>query len=118
MRILVAFAQEYRLYADTIANAIQQHRPHVEVSVAEGGALETDLARLEPHLVISDRPKNTVYPGGRFAWLEIPTEPARSTKLYLNGVYWEVDNPGLAELLWAVDETERFLRMRGDLESC
>ncbi len=118
MRILVTFAQEYRLYADTTANAIQQFRPHVEISVVEPGALEAELARLEPHLVISDRPKNAVDPGGRSAWLKIPTEGAHSAKLYLNGVYWEGNNPGLAELLWAVDETERFLRMRGDLESC
>ncbi len=118
MRILVAFAQEYRLYADTTATAIQQLRPHVEISVVEPGALETELARLEPHLVISDRSKNAVGVGGRSAWLEILTEPARSTKLYLNVVYWEADNLGLAELLWAVDETERFLRMRGDSESC
>ncbi len=118
MRILVAFVQEYRLYAHTIATAIQQLRPHVEISVVEPGALEAELAHLEPHLVISDRSKNAVDPGGRSAWLEIPTEGGRSAKLYLNGVYWEADNPGKAELLWAVDETERLLRMRGDLESC
>ncbi len=118
MLILVTFTQEYRLYADTTATAIQQLRPHVEILVVEPGALETELARLEPHLVISDRPKNAVGVGGRSAWLEIPTKPARSAKLYLNGVYWEGANPGLVELLWAVDETERLLRMRGDLESC
>jgi hypothetical protein len=118
MRILAAFMQEHRLYAHTIANVIQQLRPHVEISVVEPGALETELTRLEPHLVISDRPKNAVDPGGRSAWLEIPTEPTRSAKLYLNRVYWEEANPGKAELLWAVDETESFLRARGDLESC
>ena len=63
MRILVAFLEGYRVYQEAIAYTIRKLRPHVEVSVAELGALEAEVARLIPHLVISSRPNSTADAG-------------------------------------------------------
>jgi hypothetical protein len=118
-RILVAFEESYRVYQDAIAGTIQALRPHVEVSVCELDALEAEVARLDPDLVICTRPKDTVDADAKPAWLELPTEKhKRLAKLCLDGVYSEVENPGLAELLRVVDETERLLGTRGELKRC
>ncbi len=57
MRVLVAFENEYRIYGEAIARAIQELRPSVEVAVAEAGAVGEEVGRLLPELVISSQLK-------------------------------------------------------------
>src|SRR5215211_2476696 len=108
MRVLVVFEENYRLYRDSIVGIIRVLRPHVECSVAEVDELEEQLVRLAPHLVIGNLPKNAVDVDYRPAWLELLVSYERApARLCLDGQDSEVDNPGLNELLWIVDETER-----------
>jgi len=57
-RILVA--DELASYRQTIAIASRDLRPHVEVSEAESEALDGEVARLRPDLVICSRVTHTV----------------------------------------------------------
>ena len=57
MRILIAFEDDYCAYADALAKAIRAARPHLDVVAMVGlEALQTQTARLDPHLVISSVP--------------------------------------------------------------
>jgi hypothetical protein len=119
VRVLIAFEEEYRIYQDAIASTFRLLRPHVEVLVAELGALEAKVAHLGPHLVICSRPKNAVGAGDTPAWLKLPTGRDRSAELWLGGEYSEMDDPGLDGLLRIVDEAERLVRTKANLKrSC
>jgi hypothetical protein len=103
MRILVAFADEYRVYRGVIAAAIRVLRFRAEVVVVGLDALGDEVARFDPHLVICSQP-NTVDPGGRPAWVELAVDPTRPTRVCVGGRYSESRNPLLDELLSIIDD--------------
>jgi hypothetical protein len=118
MRILIAYEESHRLYGYALENAIEINRPHLEVEVAdEPEALEAEVERLDPHLVISNRP-NTVDPGGRVAWLRLSHEPDEESDICLDGEIAGSVNPGLEDLLRAIDETEELVRTGRELRGC
>ena len=52
-RILVAFEDDYRTYADALATAIRAARPHLNVATTVGlEALQAEVTHLDPHLLI------------------------------------------------------------------
>lgn len=113
-RILIAFEDEYRVYREAIAGAIRVLRPHAQGETAGLEALAEEVERLDPHLVICSRP-NTVDPGGRPAWVELPTDPTRPARVCVGGRYSARTNPTLEVLLGVVDEVEEQLtRTEGD----
>ena len=118
MRILIAYEESHRLYMDALESAIKMHRPRVEVEGAEDlGALEAEVERLNPHLVISSR-LNTVDPGGRVAWYKLSHDPDEESAICLDGETSGLANPGLEELLRIIDETEELVRTGRDLGGC
>jgi hypothetical protein len=116
-RVLVAFEDEYRTYREFMAGAIRTHRAHIEVVATGLGALEEEVTRFDPHLVISSQ-LNTVDPGGRPAWVELPPDPERLAEICLDSERSEVINPALEELFSVVDETERLSRTKHELGYC
>jgi hypothetical protein len=100
-----------------MASAVKTHRPHIEVVATELGVLGEAVARFDPQLVICSQP-NTVDPGGRPAWVELPPDPERLAEICLDGERSEVINPALEELLSVVDETEKLTRTRRELGDC
>lgn len=100
-----------------MAGAVQRHRPRVEVAVSGLSALGEEVSRFDPHLVICSQP-NTVDPGSRPAWFEVPTDPERLAEICLDGWRSEVANPTLEKLLQTVDETERLTHTKGELSNC
>ncbi len=116
-RILVAFEPGYHVYQSAIASALQKHRPHTTVMTAEPEEFETEMMRLDPHLVICSRPNN-IPPNSKAAWVKFSLDPEQSTIICLNGEYSEADNPGFEELLSIVDETERRAQTKCNLEDC
>jgi hypothetical protein len=86
------------------------------------GELEWELWRFDPHVVVCSRP-NGEHPGGRGAWVHIPTDDdasddERLAQVCLDGKRWRTDGPPLAELLGIIDMAEECLR-KGDLaETC
>ena len=80
-----------------MASAVRTHRPHIEVVAAGLGGLGEEVARFDPHLVIRSQP-NTVDPGGRPAWVELPPDPEGLAEICLDGERSEVINPTLSGL--------------------
>lgn len=117
LRVLVAFEDAYRLYRDALAGAIGDLRPHLRVGALSPDGLAAAVARLDPILVISDRP-NTVSPNGRPAWYEFRPYPGLPSVLCLDGEYSEVDNPAVEELLSAVDDAEALALTKGRAGGC
>jgi hypothetical protein len=111
MRILVAFEDDYRAYADALAKAIRAARPHLDVSMVGLEPLLTEVARLDPHLVIcsSPNPAAEQQEEGKLAWVELSVDPHRPSKFCVSGRRWESLNPSLGELLGVVEETEQLL---------
>jgi hypothetical protein len=111
MRILVAFEDDYRAYADALAKAIRAARPHLDVAMVGLEPLLTEVARLDPHLVIcsSPNPAAEQQEEGKLAWVELSVDPHRPSRFCVSGRRWESLNPSLEELLGVVEETEQLL---------
>jgi hypothetical protein len=111
MRILVAFEDDYRAYADALAKAIRAARPHLDVSTLGLEPLLTEVARLDPHLIIcsSPNPAAEQQEEGKLAWVELSVDPHRPSRFCVSGRRWESLNPSLEELLGVVEETEQLL---------
>ncbi len=122
MRVLVAFEDARSAYSRTIAQAIRELRPGLEVRSGVLGELEQELEGFDPHVVVCSRPNGT-HPGARGAWVHIPTEDGledeeRLAGICLDGESWRTDGPPLSELLKVLDETQKRLR-EGELsEDC
>ena len=113
MRILVAFDDDYRAYADALSKAIGVARPHLNVTPVGLEALQTQVARLDPHLVICSLP-NPASPEQEdeeegkllLAWVELSVDPHLPSQFCVDNRRWESLNPSLEELLDVVDETK------------
>jgi hypothetical protein len=108
MRIMVALGDEYRVYRQMTAAVISILRPHVEVETAGLDALEEQIARFDPHVLICSRP-NTIDPGRRLTRIEISLDLTQPTRVCRCGRYSELSTLSLEALLGAIDESEREL---------
>ena len=107
-RILVGLEDDYRAYREVIAAGIEALRPQVEVATSGLDALEEEIARLDPHVVVCSLPAATV-PGHRLAWVELSIDPTQPTVICVGGRYSEVHSPMFEMLLGVVDVTERLI---------
>jgi hypothetical protein len=108
IRILVVFEGDYRVYRDVLAVGIRILRPHVEVETADLEALEKEVARFEPQVLICSRPE-PADSGSWAAWVEISLDPTLRARVSVGGRYSERPNPTLEELLGMIDEVEQLL---------
>jgi hypothetical protein len=115
--VLVAFEDEHRLYREVVTRIVCDLRPHLEAQVSEPDAIRAAIARLDPILVICNRP-NTVSPNGRPAWFELRNEPEGFGLLCIDGKYSQKPNPALDELLRAIDAAEELARTKEELGNC
>jgi hypothetical protein len=107
IRVLVAFEDQYNIYREVIAAAIQVLRPHLEVSTTDLDGLEAQVARLNPRVVISSQNRlPSLRPGG--TWVQVPlevgprTQPTMETLLEaIDGV----DNPSSSGALESKQES-------------
>jgi hypothetical protein len=115
MRILVALEDEYRTHRKMIAAAILILRPCIEVETTGLDALEKQIARFDPQLVICSR-LNTIYPDGRPTRIELSLhpDPTQPTRICIGGRYFERSNPALETILGVIDEADReLIQMKG-----
>jgi hypothetical protein len=94
IRLLIAFELEFRAYQGVIAAAIQELRPRVEVESTSLSALEEEIQRLDPHVVICSR-STTVDLSDRPAWIELSMDPSQPTRVSIGERYSERTNPTL-----------------------
>ncbi|HEU4493544.1 MAG TPA: hypothetical protein VFR69_05100, partial [Rubrobacteraceae bacterium] len=81
-------------------------RPRAETKSVELKALEEEIHRFEPQVVIYSGPA-TVGSNGSTAWVELSVDPTSSTKIIVRGRRFERTNPTLEELLELIDQVDR-----------
>jgi hypothetical protein len=91
-----------------IAAGIRVLRSQVEVASSGLEALEEEIGRLDPHVVVCSLPA-TMGPGDRVAWVKLSVVPTQPTQVCVGGRYSEVRNPGFEMLLGVIDEAERLI---------
>ncbi len=101
--MLVAIEDDYRVYRETIAAGLRILRPHAEVKDAPLEALEEELERFDPQVVICGGHAD-VEPDDRLIWIELSLDPTQPTKISIYGRHLERTNPTVEELLKAIDE--------------
>jgi hypothetical protein len=105
IRILVALEDDYRVYRETITASLRILRPRAETKSVELKALEEEINRFEPQVVIYSGPE-AVDSRGSPAWIELSVDPTSSTKITVKGCRFERTNPTLEELLELIDQVE------------
>ena len=93
MRILLSFEEQYRVYGQAMAAAIQQFRSDVEVAVVDGEDLEEEAERFDPQLVITSPPIPENPVDDRLARIELSPEPDQPSRFRVGDRHWESTNP-------------------------
>jgi hypothetical protein len=117
VRVLTAYEDSHRVYAEAMRHAIRGLRPDAEGAACGVAELGAGVGGLDPDLVVSSRP-NAVDPGGRAAWYVLFPEPDEPSEVCVGGRRREVGNPGMEELLAIIDETEESVRAGRGLGGC
>ena len=104
----MAFEGDYRAYRDVLAVGIRILRPHAEVQTVDLEALEEEVERFEPQVLICSRPE-PIDSGDWLAWVYLPVDPSNPTKVSVGGRHFERTNLTLEELLVMIDEVEELL---------
>ena len=97
---------EYRAYREVIAAGLALLRSDVEITTVGLDALEGELTRLDPQVVVCSGPE-PAEAEGRLAWVELPLDPIRPMKVRRGGRQSDTVDPTLEALLTVVDEAER-----------
>jgi hypothetical protein len=103
MRVLIAFEDDYRIYREMIAAAIELERPRVEVVTAEVNELETQARSFEPHLIICSGPR-IENPIDALGWIQLSPFPHQPSKIWIEDRYEEAVNPGIGGIVSVVEE--------------
>jgi len=109
MRILLAFEKKHTTHMDAVHLAIRGHVEDAQVMVIEPEALEEEVDRFDPHLIVCEAaiPENSE---GRVpARIEFSIDPSQPTRFRVGQQRWESLNPGLSELQATVVEAERLI---------
>lgn len=118
MRLLIAYEDSHHVYSRVMESAIRESRPHLlEVEAVRMRELEAAIERIDPHMVLCEQP-NPAPPDGRGAWIKLSYEPGDPSEVCLDGQRWELDNPGLDQLLTIIDEAEELVRRGRVLRGC
>jgi len=107
-RVLIAYEEAYLAYAEVLGAAVGYAEPEAEVRVVPPRELRAEVARFEPHLVISSRPTD-VSPGVG-AWYRLSPEPDEPSEMRLSGRRWACTNPDLGALARIVDSVAGLVR--------
>ena len=100
----MALEDDYRVYRETIAAVLRVLRPGAEVESTTIEALEEELERFDPQVVICGGHHEGVEPDGRAAWIELSLDPTRPTRISFGSCSLELTNPRVEELLEVIDE--------------
>ena len=102
IRVLVAFEDDYRAYRETIAAVLRVLRPDAEVKSNTIEALEVELERFDPQVVICSGHEDLESNGSR-TWIELPLDPTQPTKICVDGGHLELTNPTVEALLEVIE---------------
>ena len=113
LRVLVA--NEPRTYREAMACAVRELRPNVEVLTVEPEALESEVKRGVPALVLCSRATSAVQESS-LAWVELYPDGKPQATLSVDGLcLTAVNDLGMPNLVWIVDHAQLMLQ-RGRVE--
>jgi hypothetical protein len=101
----VAFEDDYRAYREVLAVGLRILLDRYEVATSTMGALEEEIERFRPKVVICGGPEN-VEAAGVLGWIELDVNPTEPTKVRLGECRWELTNPDLDALVGVLRRAE------------
>ena len=109
MRILVAVKP--RMYREVIALSLHDHRPDDEVLLCPSEALDREIGRFRPHLVVLDDNEGAAPDGlsGVLSRVEILLGASMDARIGVDGRASEVEDICTEDLLAVVDEAEKMI---------
>ena len=110
MRVLVANAP--LSYRQAMAGAIEMLRPNVEVLLGEPEALDADVGRLSPDVVVCSHVTPLVE-NRVLAWVYLYPEGDRQATISIDGLRVETGGVELEDLLSLIDQRVRLARTSG-----
>lgn len=113
MRVLVANSP--RMYRESLALAIQRHRPYFEVLVADPEDLGEEVERFGPQVLVrDDGGAGAEAPEGVICWVGILIDDHLNAWISVNGRVSEIHDVYLEEVISALDEAEEFFSADGE----
>ena len=103
LRVLISFSPRYATYGDALARGLRYSRPRLRAYLVPSGDVVAAVARVRPHLIVSDEDVAAV----GAAVLRISSEPTEPSMMRVGETAIEVVNPSFGDLLAFVDEVER-----------
>jgi hypothetical protein len=103
-RFLTFLANEPRIYRELLAETLRALRPTVELVVLEPEALDAEVKRLTPQLVVCSRLTRAVRDLA-LAWVELYPEQKNLARVSVGGQHWTIEDLKLAHFLSIVDRT-------------
>ncbi len=109
VRILVAVNP--RMYREVLALSLHQHRPDAEVLLCLPEALDREIGRFKPHLVVLDDNHGAAPDGlsGVLYRVEILLGASMDARIGVDGQAREVTDICTEDLLAVVDEAEKMI---------
>ncbi len=109
MRILVAVKP--RMYREVTALLLHNWRPDAKVLISPPEALDWEIGRFRPHLVVLDDNEGDAPdgPSGVLYRVEILLGASMDARISVDGQAWEVKDIVTEDLLAVVDEVEELI---------
>ena len=109
MRVLVTVKP--RMYRETLALTLHQHRPDAEVMIAPSEYLDGEVTRFRPHLLVRNdddgaAPEALETVACR---IDVLLSDGMGAKIKLDGRVWKIEDMNVADLLAVVDEVEELI---------
>lgn len=109
MRILVTVKP--RMYRETLAVVLHEHRPDAEVVLAPSESLDGEVDRFSPHLLVRNDndgagPESLNAIACR---IEVLISDGLGARINLGGRVWKIEDMCVDDLLAVVDEVEEFV---------
>ena len=104
-QLVAVIANEPRSYREAIGIALRKLRPNFEVVIVEPGALDLEIERLAPQMVICSRLTYAVETGC-LAWVELYPEQDSLARVSVEGKSSTIIGIELVDILSIVDRTE------------
>ena len=113
LRVLVAYEEQYRCYAEAFGSAVHATEPSADVRVARPRDLWEEVSSFEPHLVVSSQATDAVADVG--AWYMLSPYHEVSSEFRLGEHRWTWANPDLVTLGRVVKAVRGLMRENGTL---